>query len=683
MARESKLLRTTMLLTFIIILSKIAGFAREMIMAGYFGLSVESDAYGVSYSILSIFTILFGAAIGSTFIPIYTKAEVERGELYANVYASNVFNLYVITAILTSIVAYIFAPTLTQIMWRNPEGGDIVTRLTRIMLPSLVCWSISGVLVNLLDARKHFVPEQLIGFALSFCVIFACLVYGTIEAVATATSVTALMQVGILAPFLRGQFKWRPVLNLKSKRLRTTFLLALPALISVAFDEINHAADKIFGSEIGIGVVSSLTKSYTLVQTAISVLVIPITTVMFTQLSQYAARNQMDELKRTVRESIEIIAFITLPIIVICFTLSTDVIGVFYQRGSFTYENTLFTAPAFAFYIAGIFGFGLRNFLTRVFYSIQQTRVPMFLGVISVSLNILLDFLWKDSVVLNRIVVPNAEVSVGAAGLTFATTVASLTGAILMLIVLRTKVGSLKMRSSVIEFLKMIGATVAAGAAIWVITGFLPDGTGFKAQFLRLTCGIVAGAVVYVGAAYLMRIREARRVLGMFRSRFARLLHRRDAARKPAEHKPVLPKDLLEEAPIEAMEDADLNYPGPQFMPQPPAYRTMRILDTMGPEETPYSRENLQRKPLSPTRRRIGMEDLSAKTVAFRIPDSIRVQDGAYGPPSSPEAYHGHAKYRKREELEAEVYKEYERKKQTESHTRRKIGDDTAGYGPQ
>lgn len=655
MARDSKLLRTTMLLTFIIILSKIAGFAREMIMASTFGLTIESDAYGVAYSILSIFTILFGAAIGSTFIPIYTKALVEKGDLYANEYASNVFNLYVIVAVLTSIAAYIFAPFITAVMWRNPEGGELVTSLTRLMLPSLVCWCVSGVLVNLLDARKHFVPEQLIGFALSFCVIVACLAFGTIEAVSVATSITALVQVFILAPFLRGQFRWRPVLNLKSRRLRTTFILALPALISVAFDEINHAADKIFGSEIGIGVVSSLTKSYTLVQTAISVLVIPITTVMFTQLSQYAAKNQMDDLKDTVRASIEIVAFITLPIIVLCVVMSTDVIGVFYQRGSFTYEDTLFTAPVFAFYIVGIFGFGLRNFLTRVFYAIQKTRIPMYLGIISVSLNIFLDWMWKDTL--------------GARGLTLATSVASLTGGILMLIVLRRHIGPFGAKRSVLEFIKMFVAAGVSGAAVWFAVNHIPvQGPGFSQALARLLTGVLVGLLAYIGCALALRIHETKRVLDMFRRRLRRGKREAPAAESPAE---VLMESGTEpealEA-IEALEAADLNYPGPQLVPQPPAYRTARALGEIA-FGTPY-------RPAEPSAKmahhsRAPVEDLSAQTQAFHIPDSIRSEAGPYSPTQQTSAYEGHARYRTREEFEKEAMQKYETKKRAAEQAKR------------
>lgn len=499
-----------MLLTLIIIASKIVGFIREMVMSATFGLSVDSDAYAVSYSILSIFTILFGAAIGSTFIPIYTQSQVELGEKRANDYAVNVLNLYIVVALLASVAGYIFAPAITSVMWQNPEGADLVTQNTRLMMPSLVCWAVSGVLVNLLDARKHFVPEQLIGFALSACVIIACWAYGTVQAVSIATSVTALVQVGMLLPFLRGQLRWRPLINLRSKRLQRTFLLALPALISVAFDEINHAADKIFGSEIGIGVVSALSKSYTLVQTAISVLVVPITTVMFTQLSNFVARQQMNDVKRTIRGAMEMIAFITLPIIAICVLLGVEIIQVFYQRGAFGPEQTLFTFPIFGAYILGIFGFGLRNFLTRVFYSLQKTRLPMYIGIFSVSLNVFLDWIWKDSL--------------GGPGLTLATTIASLSGAIVMMVVLRGQLGTMHLKRSVGQFLRMLLCTAAAVVFILLVLEFIPSAglDSLGPALLRLVVGALVGFIVYFIAAFALNIHEARRVVDIFRRRMAR-----------------------------------------------------------------------------------------------------------------------------------------------------------------
>ncbi len=498
-----------MLLTFIIVLSKIAGFVREMVMAAYFGLSIESDAYGVAYSILSIFTILFGAAIGSTFIPIYTKTRLAQGEEKANDYASSVLNLYILAAIGASILGYLFAPALCGVMWQNPEGMDTVVNLTRIMMPSMVFWAISGVLVNILDARKHFVPEQIIGFALSFCVILACVVFGTIEAAAAATGITAAVQVVMLLPFMRKQFRYQRKMNLKDEKIKRTFILALPALISIAFDEINHAMDKIFGSAISIGVVTALSKSYVLVQTAVSVLIVPITTVMFTQLSGYAAKKEMGRLKDTVRKSIEIVALITLPIIVLAFILQNDMIAVFYQRGEFTEQQTMFTAPIFAFYIVGIFGFGLRNFLTRVFYSLQKTKIPMLIGIVSVSLNIALDIILKDVM--------------GAKGLTLATSIASLTGAAIMLAVLRRQLGNMHLKKSAAQFLRIVLCAAVCAVVTWLLYRNIGiTGANFTANLGRLLiCGI-AGLAVYGVMTFALRVETAGRLMAIVKAKLRR-----------------------------------------------------------------------------------------------------------------------------------------------------------------
>ena len=119
-----------------------------------------------------------------------------------------------------------------------------------------------------------------------------------------------------------------------TREIKRTFLLAVPAVISMAFDEINNMADKFFGTAMGTSVVTALGNSYTLVQSVLGILVVPITTIMFSQLSQYAALKQHDKLKSTVRQSLEIVALITLPIIVVAFVNSQDIIiGMFLPAG--------------------------------------------------------------------------------------------------------------------------------------------------------------------------------------------------------------------------------------------------------------------------------------------------------------------------------------------------------------
>lgn len=509
MARESKTLKTTMMLTLIIILSKTAGFAREIVRSATFGQTIQNDAYSFAYSLITILMILFSTGIGSTFIPIYTKNRLNRGEESANRYANSILNLYIICAIVVSVIGFFVTPAICGLIWQNPEGLDLTIKLTQMMFPALVFWAISGVLTNVLNARKIFIPEQLTNFSLSFCMIFACMAFGSIEAVAVATAISAALQILILIPYLRKNYRYERVMDVRNPEIKRTFLLAVPAVISMAFDEINNMADKFFGTAMGTSVVTALGNSYTLVQSVLGILVVPITTIMFSQLSQYAALKQHDKLKSTVRQSLEIVALITLPIIVVAFVNSQDIIGMFYQRGKFTLENTLFTAPIFAFYILGIFAFGMRNFLTRVFYALQLNKIPMLIGIFSVTLNIVLDILLKDVL--------------GAKGLTLATSVASFAGAIIMMIVLRKRIGNMHLKKSAVQFIKIFIAAGACAVVTILLHRFLPiEGTDFGHNAARLLSNGLSGIAVFAIVAYLLKIEMAGKLMRGAKNRLRR-----------------------------------------------------------------------------------------------------------------------------------------------------------------
>ena len=462
---KQKTFRTTLVVTGIIIASKLLGFVREMVMAAYFGRGIESDAYVTAYGILSLFTLLFTAGISSTFIPIYTRLRLRSGDKGANRYASNVLSLYCVAGLLTSVVAYLVAPWLAGLVYQgSAEGVALATELSRLMYPTIAFWAMTGVLCNVLNAREKFIPEQLLGFVLSACLITACVVFKEIHAVAIAVAVMAVIQFLILLPFLRGEFHYYPGIRLGDASLKRTFLLAIPALISMAFDEINHTVDRMVGSSLGLGVVTSLNKSYSLVATVLGVLIVPITTIMFSRLSKFAARGDRKTFMKTVRQSLETIALVTLPVIAVCMVMSKDIIAIAFQRGQFTAEDTAFTAPVFAFYIMGVIFFGMRNFLTRVYYSIQNTRTPMRVGIVAVCINIALNL------TLSRFL--------GAVGLTLATTIASACGLMLQLFFLHRQLGRMGLRKSIGQMLRMAVALAVGVGLMMLCLQVLPVHTG-------------------------------------------------------------------------------------------------------------------------------------------------------------------------------------------------------------
>ncbi len=497
-------LKTTMVVTLIIAASKLLGFVREMVMAAYFGRGVESDAFVTAYGIFSIMTLLFSAGIASTFIPIYTKTRLREGQLAADRYASQVVTLYFVAGLIGSLLAYLFAPAICSLIYRAEVGVELTIQLTRMMYPSLAFYAVTGVLCNLLNAREKFIPEQLLGFILSACLITAIVTFRDIRMVGIAVSVTGVMQTIILLPFLRGHFRYRPHLTIREPKIRRTFILAIPALISMAFDEINHQIDRMIGSSLGVGVVTALSKSYSLVTTALGILIVPITTITFSRLSRIVAKRKKNEFGQAVRQSIEIIALITLPVIILGVVMQKDIIAVAFQRGAFTAEDTAFTAPVFGMYIAGLFFFGLRNFLSRVFYSLQDTRTPMRVGIVSVCVNIVLNL------TLSRVI--------GAMGLTLATTTAALTGAALQLILLHKKMGSLGLRSVVGQVIRIIISLAAATGILLLVLSFLPAHNGETLTgLLRLFAGAASFLVVYLGATMALGVRSTRQLIHMIK----------------------------------------------------------------------------------------------------------------------------------------------------------------------
>ncbi len=499
-----------MVITIIIILSKTAGFAREMVFANYFGTSLYSDAYTNANTIVNMFILLFSACISSTFIPAYTKTLHDRGPLAANEYTNSMLGIFVLLGAGISALGYFFSPQMCELfmpqlipdaaagsqeLLLQQENLRLTAEMARIMFPTMGFAAVTGVFTSLLNANERFVPEQLIGFALSFCVIGACVFFRSADAeqsiiaVSAATALTYVLQLIIVVPFLRGIYKFRPGIHSCEGTVKRSFILALPALLSMALDEINHLVDKNVGISLGIGVNTALNYSYRLITLVLGVMVVPLTTIMFSRLSKFAAGDEKKKILDATKQSLLVLSIVLVPVIVLAAVQSDDVIHLLYFRGAFDETSLHLTSTAFLFYVVGVLGFAWRNFLTRVFYAVQDTSAPMKIGVVSVAVNILLD-IWLAKVM-------------GVGGLTLATSISGMVGAMLMLIRLRRKVGRMGFRDTLFQLGKLTIAGGAAGLCAWYLAGFMA-GSGV---FLRLLCATAAGLMVYVALVLLLRVK--------------------------------------------------------------------------------------------------------------------------------------------------------------------------------
>ncbi len=506
--RKKAPLRAAAVVTGMIVLSKIIGYIREAMINATFGESAASDAYANATTLFSMFSLLFLSGIASTFIPIYTREKMKNGIKGANRYANNIVNLYIIVSVLVSLFAIfvLSSPGILGIFYK--KSVVLTSQLARILFMTLTFSAVWGVLCNVLNANEKFLPETLQGFILSACVMFACIKFGDIKAVTIATALAPIFYLVSLIPFLRNTYRYEARLDLRSTNLRRTFWIALPAIIAMEFDTINNFVDTIFADRMMVGSTRILKNCYQIIILLQGVFVVPVTTVSYPQLSRSAARNDKKGIIDSMKQMTELLAVVLFPLIGIIMIMRSEVFALLFQHGKFTAEGTARAALPLACYVVGVFGFGLRNYQSRVFYSLQKTKPPMLIGMGIVGINILLDFVFMR------------VFSFGLEGLTLATSISGSLGALIMLLTLRKMLGQMKLKVTAIQLAKTLAAA-AVGSIITLLVRNIwrPTESGLMMQTVRLGACALAGLAAYGMSAKLLHVRALRDLMQVIRRR--------------------------------------------------------------------------------------------------------------------------------------------------------------------
>ena len=486
-----------MLVTAVIILSKLSGFVRDMILANYFGTSMANDAYVSAYSLFYLPVLLFNSCISATLIPLYVEEREQRSLKHANHFASNTLNLFALAALVISALFFVLAWPLVRLIYMGfgPEKTDLTVKLVRIMLLSLTFNVTSISLASLLNASDKYVAAQLTGFPLNVCVIVAAVFFSRtfgIAAIAWGVFAANILQFAILVPFLKGWFTWSPSLDFRDRRFHRLVMLAGPAMLSMGVSELNHMIDHALASGLNPGDISAMSYAYRLITFLLGVLMVPLTTIMFSRMSRLAAEKDTDGMLESLRRCILVIALVALPIVAVAVVEASDVIKFAYMRGRFDMRSVEVTAAILVCYVVGVPFFGLRDFLSRVFHALQDTRTPFRVSCMVVALNIALNL------ILRRVM--------GARGLALATSIAGCFGMTTMLILLKRRFGHLGFGQLVPDLLKLAVSAAVCAAVCVGMDRFLPPAMGTGRVFIRLAACSAASMIAYAACCFLLRV---------------------------------------------------------------------------------------------------------------------------------------------------------------------------------
>jgi putative peptidoglycan lipid II flippase len=369
-----------------VFLSRVLGIVREMVLASYGGTRSEMDAYVASFLLPEIVNhLLAGGFMSVTFIPIFQKHLAgQRPDLAWKTF-SNLMTTGTVAITLVIAAGLVFAGDILGLMGQqvaDPGQLALATRMTRIILPAQIFYYWGALLLAVQYAHKRFLIPALAPLLYNAGIILGGVVLGPwlgMEGFAWGVLLGAFLgNFAIQAWGARAcGMSFRSHINLRDPDLRLYVLMTLPLIIGLGMQFSNEIFFRYFGSFLGPGSLASLNYSMRTMMALVAVFGQAFGVAAFPFLSQYAAEQRHREMNSLLFSMIAGVALVLIPFSLLMIVLSRETLTLLFQRGRFTAASTLATAPVLSMYCLGAFGMAASNMVSRGFFALQNTVLPM------------------------------------------------------------------------------------------------------------------------------------------------------------------------------------------------------------------------------------------------------------------------------------------------------------------
>lgn len=441
-ATSKSLLRSTSLIAMMTSVSRVLGFLRDMVVANLFGAGAMVDAFLVAFKIPNFLRRLFAeGAFSQAFVPVLAQYreqhDHDKTQHFLNHIASALASvLFLVTTagiLLAPVLIFLFAPGFAEESYRF----DLASGMLRITFPYLFLISLTafgGAILNSYDrfGVAAFTPV-LLNVAMITTALFCRSWFDTpINALAMGVTIGGVLQLLFQLPFLK-KMNLLPRISIKNLKIafadagtKKVLRLMLPALFGVSVAQINLLIDTLFASFLPVGSVSWLYFSDRMIEFPLGVFGVALATVSLPRLSRHVANKNTEGFNLTLDWSMRTVLLISVPCALGLSLLAEPILTALFQYGEFSRHDMEMTSRALIAFALGIPAFMMVKIFASAFYSHQEMRTPVRIGIIAMITN----------TVLNCILIWHFA----HAGLAFSTTVAAyLNTALLFKILLKKK----------------------------------------------------------------------------------------------------------------------------------------------------------------------------------------------------------------------------------------------------
>lgn len=400
--KKPSLLRSSILVSVCTFLSRILGLVRDAALASVIGASGSADAFFVAFKIPNFFRRLFAeGAFAQAFVPVLSDYRVNEGKqavraLVAAVSGSLSLVLLCVTVLFMACapwVVYLFAPGFAD----DAEQLALTSELLVITFPYLLFISLTALAGGILNAHGEYAVPAITPIFLNLSLIVATLFFARTAAqaeVAVAWGVffAGLTQLLFQMPFLaRLKLLPMPSFGFSHPGVRRILWLMGPALFGVSVGQINLLLDTVLASFLETGSITWLYLSDRLYELPLGIFAIAISTVILPSLSRSFAGEDGSKFSSTLDWALRMLLLIAIPSSLALFVLAEPLIATIFYRGELTEHDVVMAAQSLQAYSIGLVFMMLIKVLAPGYYSRQDTKTPVRVGIYAMIANMVLN----------------------------------------------------------------------------------------------------------------------------------------------------------------------------------------------------------------------------------------------------------------------------------------------------
>lgn len=501
---KKALIKSTGTISIAVVISRVLGLIRDIVIAGCFGTAMYAQAFVVAFRIPNLLRDLVGeGATNSAFVPVLTDELTKKGKGEFFKLAQVILNIMVIVLTVLTVIGIFAAPVIVRLIAPgftvDKEKFELTVTLTRIIFPFLLLVGLWAYAMGILNSLGKFAAPAFGPCFLNLSIILCAKWFGeNVFGLASGVLAGGVLQLFLQFPSLYSS-GWRfrlttDISHPKAKRIGT---LLVPRALGACVYQVDVFISTILASLswiVGEGAVPALYYANRLWQLPLAIFGIALAQAALPTMSKHVALNDTAKLKETISFSLKVLAFILIPSSVGLMVLSSPITKVLLQRGAFTDYSTMITSNALFFYAFGLVTCGGVKVMVSAFYSMHDTMTPVKTALVALAINIALSLTLMFPLKLG--------------GLALATSVSSISNFVILYILLEKRLGDIGTKGMLDSAARVTVASILMAAALKVcLSSFHAIG------IITLSLTIAAGILVFLIASFFLKVQELKDVI--------------------------------------------------------------------------------------------------------------------------------------------------------------------------